>query len=161
MGIAFGEGRLNVGEAISPPVTRALKKLTMPAEVTIIDAPPGTSCPVIEAITGTDFVLLVTEPTPFGLNDLKLAVGMVREVGLPFAVVVNRADIGDRATEEYCKKEGIDVLLEIPYVRQIATTYSQGEMMYTLDSGLEKALKELYQTIADRVNNHGTGDCQR
>ena len=153
MGVKFYEGRLNVGEAISPPVTKTLRKLAAKSEVTIIDAPPGTSCPVIEAINDTDFVILVTEPTPFGLNDLILAVGMVREIGLPFGILINRSDIGDTKTEEYCQKEGIDILLQIPYNRQVAEAYSRGEMIFGVDSKYEKNLCELYQEIANRVHH--------
>lgn len=161
MGVEFHEGRLNVGEALSPPVTKALRKLATKSDVTIIDAPPGTSCPVIEAISGTDFVILVTEPTPFGLNDLELAVGMVREIGLPHGVVINQSDIGDSRTEEYCHREEIDILMEIPYDRQVAEAYSRGEMMFGVDSAYEKSLCELYQNIANRVNHDGTGHSQR
>ena len=151
MGVKFYEGRLNVGEALSPPVTKALRKLPAESDVTIIDAPPGTSCPVIEAINGTDFVILVTEPTPFGLNDLELAVGMVREIDLPYGVVINRSDIGDNRTKEYCRREGIDILMEIPYDRQLAEAYSRGEMMISVNSEYEKSLRKLYQNIADRI----------
>jgi len=155
MGVKFFEGRLNVGEAMSSPVTKALRQLDSSFDVAIIDAPPGTSCPVIEAIGDTDFVLLVTEPTPFGLNDLKLAVGMVRVMGLPFAVVINRSDTGDNKTDQYCREEGIDVLLKIPFDRRVAVAYSSGEMMLSLHSEYEKSLNELYRSIADRINHHG------
>ncbi|MCK4655420.1 MAG: ATP-binding protein [candidate division Zixibacteria bacterium] len=150
MGVKFYEGRLNVGEALSPPVTRALRKLPTKSDVIIIDAPPGTSCPVIEAIRGTDFVILVTEPTPFGLNDLELAVGMVRELDLPYGVVINCSDIGDNRTKEYCRREGIDILMEIPYDRQVAVAYSRGEMMFSVNSQYEENLHKLYQNIIDR-----------
>jgi len=152
MGVKFYEGRLNVGEALSPPVTKALRKLDTDSEVLIIDAPPGTSCPVIEAISGTDFVILVTEPTPFGLNDLGLAVGMVREIDLPFGVVINRSDTGDNKTKEYCLSEGIDILMEIPYDRQVAVAYSRGEMMFSVNSHYEASLYELYQNIVKRIS---------
>ncbi len=150
MGVKFYEGRLNVGEVLSPPVTRALRKLPTKSDVIIIDAPPGTSCPVIEAIRGTDFVILVTEPTPFGLNDLELAVGMVRELDLPYGVVINCSDIGDNRTKEYCRREGIDILMEIPYDRQVAVAYSRGEMMFSVNSQYEENLHKLYQNIIDR-----------
>ena len=153
MDVKFFEGRLNVGEALSPPVTKALKKLAIASDVTIIDAPPGTSCPVIEAISGTDFVILVTEPTPFGLNDLKLAVGMLREINLPHGVVINRSDIGDNKTDEYCRWEGIDILKKIPFDRQIAEAYSRGEMMFGVDSEHERSLLELYENITCRISN--------
>ena len=161
MGVEFLEGRLNVGEAISPPVTKALKKLATTSSVVIIDAPPGTSCPVIEAIIDTDFVILITEPTPFGLNDPKLAVGMVREIGLSFGVVINRSDIGDSRTDEYCRKEEIDILMKIPFDRQVAEVYSRGDMMLDVNSQYEENLYELYQNIVKRVNHDRTSRNQR
>jgi len=161
MGVEFFEGRLNVGEALSPPVTKAMRELNTDSEVLIIDAPPGTSCPVIEAINGTDFVILVTEPTPFGLNDLQLAVGMVREIGLPYAVVINRSDIGDNRTKEYCQKEKIDILMEMPYDRKVAEAYSRGEMMFSIDSRYEKSLLKLYQNVINLINHDGTSNSQR
>ena len=151
MGIKFYEGRLNVGEALSPPLTKALKNHAKTSDVTIIDAPPGTSCPVIEAISGTDFVLLITEPTPFGLNDLKLAVGMLRELGLPYSVIINRSDIGDSRAEEYCRRERIDILMKIPYNRQIAEAYSEGKMILEIDFHYESDLYKLYQNVVDRI----------
>lgn len=153
MGVKFFEGRLNVGEAISPPIIKALRKLDHDSETIIIDASPGTSCPVIEAISETDFVVLVTEPTPFGLNDLELAVGMVREIGLPCGVVINRSDVGDNRTDEYCKKEGIDILMRIPFDRRVAEEYSRGGMMFAVDPGYEQSLCELYENIVKRVSN--------
>ena len=106
-GVYFGHGKLNIGAIQTPAIIRYVKQKAINDGIAILDAPPGTSCPVIEAIKGSDFVLLVTEPTPFGLNDLELAVGMVRELKLPFAVAINRSDIGDDAVVRYCKKEGI------------------------------------------------------
>jgi MinD superfamily P-loop ATPase len=153
MGIEFVEGRLNVGEAISPPLIRALRNSKQNGRLTISDAPPGTSCPVIEAIDETSFVVLVTEPTPFGLNDLKLAVGMVRELGLPFGVVVNRSDIGDVRTEEYCRNEEIDILMRTPFEWTIAEAYACGEMALDADPGYEKALCHLYSSILERVSD--------
>jgi len=127
--IRFGQGLLNVGETMSPPVIRALRDAVPSLDVVIVDAPPGTSCPVIESIRGCDQVLLVTEPTPFGLHDLKLAVEMVRALKIPFGVVINRADAGDDGVRTYCDKEGIAVLAEIPDDRKIAEAYSKGEML--------------------------------
>jgi len=161
MGVAFYEGRLNVGEAVSPPVTKALKKLTVESQVIVLDAPPGTSCPVIEAISDTDFVILVTEPTPFGLNDLELAVGMVREMDLPFGVVINRSDIGDARTEEYCEREKIDILLRLPYDIHLAEAYSRGEMMINVNSRYEKILHILYENIVNRITTDGIGCSKR
>ena len=128
-GIYFGHGRLDIGAIQTPALIRHVKKKIKNDVINIIDVPPGTSCPVIEAIKGSAFVLLVTEPTPFGLNDLVLAVGMVRELKLPFAVAINRSDIGDDAVLKYCQKEGIKVILEIPNDRKIAEVYSRGIMV--------------------------------
>lgn len=127
-GFRFAHGKLRIGEVMAPPLIGAVKQAANESEITIIDAPPGTSCPVIEAVKDADFVILATEPTPFGLNDLKLAVEMVRVLGVPFAVVINRCDVGDEAVKQYCEKEGIEIILEIPNDRLIAEAYSRGEM---------------------------------
>ena len=122
-------GTLDVGEAKSPPVIRAVRaQADLQADLVVVDAPPGTSCPVIESVRGADLVLLVSEPTPFGLHDLKLAVEMVRVLGLPLAVVANRADVGDDRLRDYCEREGIETLLEIPDDRRLAEAYSRGEL---------------------------------
>ncbi len=124
--VSFIGGRLRVGEAQSPPLIRAVLDGLPTNGTAIIDAPPGTSCPVVAAVKGADYVLLVTEPTPFGLHDLKLAVDMLREVGRPCGVVVNRAGIGDHEVERFCALENIEILLNIPDRRQIAEAYSRG-----------------------------------
>ncbi|MDY6913162.1 MAG: ATP-binding protein [Planctomycetota bacterium] len=125
--IRFVQGLLNIGEAMSPPLIREVKAAGPDVDLVIVDAPPGTSCPVIESVRDSDFVALVTEPTPFGLNDLKLAVEMVQALELPFGVVVNRADLGDRETYSYCETNRIEILAEIPDDRRIAEAYSRGE----------------------------------
>jgi MinD superfamily P-loop ATPase len=126
--LAFVQGRLNVGEPMAPPLIRAVKAKTSLAGVAILDAPPGTACPVVTATRDADYVLLVTEPTPFGLHDLRLAVEAIRRMGLRHGVVVNRADIGDARVRDYCATEGIPLLLEIPDDRRVAVAYSRGEM---------------------------------
>ena len=120
------QGRLAIGEAMAPPVIREVKKYIDPANIVIIDVPPGTSCPVVEAVEGSDFCLLVTEPTPFGLNDLLLAVEVVRKLGISCGVVINRVGIGGNEVEQYCRQEGIPILLRMPLDRNIAMLYSQG-----------------------------------
>jgi len=122
-------GRLEIGHVRTPALIRAVKAHIRPETLAIVDVPPGTSCPVVAAIKGVDFVLLVTEPTPFGLSDLKLAVELVREMGLPFAVVINRDGIGTNQTQEYCEAEGIEIVARIPDDRRIAEAYSNGIMI--------------------------------
>jgi MinD superfamily P-loop ATPase len=128
-GVCFVGGLLNIGETMSPPVIRAAKGAAPEVDLLVVDSPPGTSCPVIEAVRGVDFVLLVTEPTPFGLHDLKLTVEMLRAIKIPFGAVINRADVGDHETEDYCAQEGIEILASIPDDRRIAETYSRGEII--------------------------------
>jgi MinD superfamily P-loop ATPase len=124
--VQFAQGKLHIGEMMSPPLIRAVKECINPTRTVFIDAPPGVSCPVIEAIKGSDFCLLVTEPTPFGLNDLVLAVEVLRKLKIPFGVAINRCDIADGKLEDYCKKENISVLMHIPFRKEIAFAYSKG-----------------------------------
>ena len=125
-GISFVNGILNIGEPMASPLIRKVKEGMQKDKIVILDAPPGTSCPVIETVKGSDFCLLVTEPTPFGLNDLELAVGMLEELGIAKGVVINKADIGDRGIWDYCKSKEIPILMEIPMDRRIAESYSKG-----------------------------------
>ncbi len=128
-GIDFVQGKLNIGEPMATPLIRFIKRdmeTDSENDITIIDAPPGTSCPVIEAVKGSDFTILVTEPTPFGLNDLILAVGVLKKLEIPFGVVINRAGSGDESVKAYCNRENIALITEIPYDRNIAVLYSYG-----------------------------------
>jgi MinD superfamily P-loop ATPase len=125
--IDFIHGRLRVGEAQSPPLIRRVKEAIPAGSMAVLDAPPGTSCPVVETVRDGDFVLLVTEPTPFGLNDLRLAVEMTRVLEVPFAVAVNRSGVGNDGVADYCAEEGIRVLFEMKDDRRIAEAYSRGE----------------------------------
>lgn len=127
--ITLIEGILDVGGAMAPPLIRRLKSLVNGGMPAILDSPPGTSCPVVTTMKGADFVILVTEPTPFGLHDLTLAVDTTRELGIPFGVVVNRLGTGDDRVHSYCADEGIRILTEIPDDRRIAEAYSRGELM--------------------------------
>jgi len=124
--IQFIHGKLNVGEIMSPPLIRQVKVNINPAHIVIIDAPPGTSCPVIAAVKKSDYCILVTEPTPFGLNDLVLAVEVLRKLKIPFGVVINRSDIGDDKVDQYCQDKSIPILLRIPFDKEIALLYSRG-----------------------------------
>jgi MinD superfamily P-loop ATPase len=124
--IALVYGLLNIGEIMATPLIDQVKAEIDPAKTVIIDVPPGTACPVIAAVQGSDYCILVTEPTPFGLFDLKLAVAVLRVLKLPFGVVINKAGIGDRKVYEYCAAEQIPILLEIPHDKRIARCYSEG-----------------------------------
>jgi MinD superfamily P-loop ATPase len=146
-GVYFSDGKLDIGAIQTPALIKYVKKRIQKDIVNIIDAPPGTSCPVIEAIKGSDFVLLVTEPTPFGLNDLALAVGMIRQLKIPFAVVINRSDIGDDSVIRYCQKENIEVLIQIPNDRKIAESYSRGVMIVEAMPDYKQKFLKLYEDI--------------
>ena len=149
--ISFAQGRLHVGEPMPPPLIRAVKRTRQADAITILDAPPGTSCPVVATVRDADFVVLVTEPTPFGLNDLRLAVELVRQLGRTFGVVINRADIGDDAVRLFCEKDGIPVLAEIPNDRRVAEAYSRGEMAANAIPTFHHALSRLAARI---MNEH-------
>ena len=147
--VELASGQLTIGHAMSPPLIRAVKKQIAANGDTIIDCPPGTSCPVVTAVRGADFVILVTEPTPFGLHDLTLAVATVRELSLKFGVILNRSDTGDRSIHEYCREENIPLLLEIPDQFKIAEAYSRGvgllEAAPELKPGFDKVWTRIKQ----------------
>ena len=151
-GVGIITGELTIGEAKAPPVIREVKKHISDDAVNIIDAPPGTSCPVVESAKHADFVILVTEPTPFGLNDLVLAVAMVRTMQLPFGVIINRCDIGDERVERYCKEQQIDILLRIPQSREIAVAYSEGGLLIDAVPEYRQKLLDLYNSISSVVS---------
>lgn len=145
--VEFVGGELNVGEAMSPPAIHAVKEAAPEVDLIIFDCPPGTSCPVIESVRGCDFLLLVTEPTPFGLHDLKLAVEMARALRLPFGVVINRADIGDRQVWEYCQRQRVTILAEIPDDRAVAEAYSRGDLAALGVPAVSQRIVELLEAI--------------
>ncbi len=153
--IRFAHGILNIGEAMAVPVIRQLRKRigeSSPGRVVILDASPGTSCPVVETMRGADFVLMVTEPTPFGLHDLRLAVEVARdELGLPVGVVINRDGVGDRGVEDYCAAEGIPILMRIPLDRRIAEAYSEGVPLVEALPEYRERFVELYRRIEREV----------
>lgn len=151
-GMDFVHGRLNIGEAMSPPLIRQVKGHIDPGKTVIIDAPPGTSCPVVASIKGSDYSVLVTEPTPFGLNDLILAAGVLRKLKIPFGVIINRSDLGDNRTQDYCRQEEISVLMKIPFKREIAAAYSRGEPMVTAFPEYKKDFRGLFNEINRRLS---------
>jgi MinD superfamily P-loop ATPase len=156
--IAFLQGVLNVGEHMATPVIKEMKSLIRSDINVIIDSPPGTSCPMIEGIKGSDFVLLVTEPTPFGLNDLRLAIEVVKELGYPFGVIVNCDGIGDDRVKDYCIEENIPLLLSIPWSRKIAEAYSRGVPAVEVSPDLEEKFRSLFDEVLDIVGNHAAGN---
>ncbi len=147
--LQFIHGKLNLGEMMAPPLINAVKKYINLDKTTIIDAPPGTSCPVITAIKDTDFVILVTEPTPFGLNDLILAVEVVRILNIPFGVIINRSDLGSKDTDNYCKVENIPILMQVPFKKEIAMAYSKGIPVAEALPEYKKSFQKLFRNIKD------------
>jgi len=150
--LEFVHGKLTVGEAMAPPVIRKVKEHTNNDGTVIIDVPPGTSCPVVEAVKDSDFCLLVTEPTPFGLSDLVLAVETIRELNIPCGVVLNRAGVGDAKVEEYCRKENIPVLLTIPLDTEIARLYSKGVPLVEGMPQWKGSFRKLFDSIKEIVD---------
>ncbi len=145
--LSFAHGVLNPGEAMSPPLINAVKKLVNSDALTIIDAPPGTSCPVVAAVSDSDFCLLVTEPTPFGLNDLELAYQMIAKLGIPAGVIINRSDIGDGEVEAYCSKHKLPILQKIPWNLEAARYYARGESAVKHLPEWQGIFKELYKNV--------------
>ena len=145
--ITLTHGKLNVGTSLAPPMIKATKKQIKDNEISVIDAPPGTSCPVVATIKDVDFVVLVTEPTPFGLNDLNLAVEMTRELKLPLGIIINRAEEGNSLINDYAKQKGLKILQEIPEDREIAKAYSNGITLTTALPTYRKLFTSIYDEI--------------
>jgi len=143
----FLQGRLNIGEPISIPVIRELKKRLRNDMPVILDCSPGASCTVVQSVDGCDYCILVTEPTPFGLHDLKIAVQLIRKMDISFGVVVNKASQDNKSVQEYCNENRIEVLMEIPYSQEIAQAYSNGILPVENDGDWKSKFKELYQKI--------------
>ncbi len=147
--ISFAHGRMRVGEAMAIPLLKAVKQSAGPADLTILDAPPGTSCPFVETIVDTDYVILVTEPTPFGLHDLKLAAQALENLAKPHGVIINRSDIGDDRVDKWCLKQNIPILLKIPFSRAIAEGYAHGRPLVETLPELREQLESLLRKITN------------
>lgn len=145
--ISFVQGKLDIGRPMSPPLIRAVKSRTDKNIVNIIDCPPGNSCPVITAISGADYVILVTEASPFGLHDLALSVDTLVALSLPFGVIINKADTGYTQVKEYCYDEGIQILLEIPESMKIAKAYSSGKTLLDAMPQMKDKIKSIIREI--------------
>ncbi|WP_094226878.1 ATP-binding protein [Methanolobus psychrotolerans] len=149
------QGTLNIGEPMASPVIRQLKAHIDESTVAIIDSPPGTACPVIASVAEMDYCVLVTEPTPFGLNDLILAVDVVRQLDILFGVVINRHGLGDGRVEEYCQSEGVPILMKIPYDRKIAILYSKGIPFIEQMPVWKESFRGMYEDICKHVSCKG------
>jgi len=157
-GINFGHGLLNVGEPMAVPVITQLKKWQdhNNSEAVILDSPPGASCPVVESIRGADFVLLVTEPTPFGLHDLRQAYELTQELDIPAGLIINRDGIGDAGVDTYCKEIGLPILMRIPLEWEIGQGIAQGKSLLDIHPEYEDAFCALYTQIADLATTRGS-----
>jgi MinD superfamily P-loop ATPase len=151
--IQFVEGRLQIGQPMSPPIIRAVKRHMPRAGIAILDAPPGTACPMMETVRGADFVVLVAEPTVFGLHDLTLAVDAIRKVGVPYGVALNRVGPGGDGVERYCAQANIPVLLRIPEDRRIAEIYSRGDLAARTFPGFERWMSDLFGRLRAAVRS--------
>lgn len=149
--INFYRGVLNVGEAMATPVIKTLKRKMDESKDVILDSPPGNACPMIETIKGVDYCILVTEPTPFGLHDLRLAVAVVRKMNVPFGVIINKEGVGNKEVEEYCIQEGIDILMKIPYSNKIASLYSQGILFSLEMREWKEKFQKLFALMRERI----------
>jgi len=154
-GITFAHGVLNVGEPMAVPVITQLKNWQdlSNAEIVILDAPPGASCPVVETLRGSDYVILVTEPTPFGLHDLTLAVQLTRELDIPCGIIINRDGIGDNRVDEYCHSANLPVLMRIPFDRKIGEGIAQGKTLLDIQPDYSERFQNLFEQIEGRIYN--------
>ena len=148
--ITLVDGLLDVGKAMSPPLINRVKEHVVEDGLNIIDCPPGSSCPMLAAVSGADFTILVTEPTPFGLHDLKLAAAAMNELGLDYGVVINRSDSGDARVVDWCRETGVPLLLEIPESRAVAEAYAAGGSVLEAAPELAGQLRELIAGIRER-----------
>ncbi len=153
-GIRFGHGILNIGQPMAVPVITKLKNWQdlMDEEIVVIDSPPGASCPVVESLRGSDYIILVTEPTPFGLHDLRQAYQVTQKLGIPAGVIINRAGIGDTGVEQYCEEMGLHILMQIPLERKIGEGIAQGKSLLDINPEYESKLQQLYHQIKDDLS---------
>ena len=160
-GLEIIEGRLSIGEEQAVPLIQrtieAVEQRASKAGIRILDSPPGTSCPVIEVIRRADFIILITEPTPFGLHDFSLAVETVRKLEVEFGAVINRVGLGDNKLEEYCRREKIPVLARIADSRRVAELYTRGELLYPAIEEYRSSLEDIVAAIEARFPRDARG----
>lgn len=151
----FVHGMMDIGVPLAPPIIHKIKAWAIDEEakqIVILDAPPGTACPVVEALHGSDYGLMVTEPTPFGLHDLKVAVQVARdELDIPVGVVINRDGVGDTGVEDYCRENDIPILMRIPLERRIAEAYSDGDPIVSVFPEYRARFLALYRRILEEI----------
>ncbi len=152
-GVHLVSGLLDVGQAMATGLIGQLRQETNPEHLAILDSPPGTSCPMLATVRDCNFIILVTEPTPFGLNDLQLAVVALGELSLPFGVVINRSDAPEDCVTRYCQAEGIELLATIPASREVAEHYSRGELPYGRVSSFTEAIDRLASQLTPQEVN--------
>ncbi|HDD62458.1 MAG TPA: (4Fe-4S)-binding protein, partial [Chloroflexi bacterium] len=148
-------GILDIGEPMAVPVISKLKKWQnlMDAEIVVIDSPPGASCPVVESLRGADYIILVTEPTPFGLHDLRQAYQVTQVLGIPAGIIINRDGIGDTGVDQYSAEVGIDILMRIPLERKIGQGIAQGKSLLEVKPEYEKYFQQLYLQIGEALSS--------
>jgi MinD superfamily P-loop ATPase len=159
-GFPFAHGILNIGEPMAVPIIRKLKdwKQASNGKVVIRDAPPGTACPVVETLRGADFALLVTEPTPFGLHDLRLAAEVARALGVPAGVVINRDGVGDKAVDDFCLENGLPILMRIPLEREIGAAIASGQSLVEAFPEYRSRFQELFASIQGHAETAGSAN---
>lgn len=150
----FIDGKLDIGKPMAPPIISKIKEKISDKSYKhfVIDSPPGTSCPMVNAVSDTDFCILVTEPTPFGFYDLKLACEVVKKIKIPFGVIINKADLGNKEVHNYCKNENIPILMEIPFSKDIAKIYSEGKLIIDYLDGYREKFKNIIKIIQTGKN---------
>ena len=159
--LVFAHGILKTGEILTAKVIAELKRRVKREGLTIIDAPPGASCAVVEAVKGSDFCILVTEPTPFGLHDLAIAVEVVEKLGIPAGVVVNRSDTGDRRVFEFCRERQLPILIEIPFDRELMEAYAGGHAAVRWSEHYLGLFKLLFERLVKARRGKATGEEMR
>ncbi len=155
IGSGLVEGRLNIGSAMQTMLIRELKSdVSSDHKIIIYDAPPGTSCPVVETVADADYTMLVTEPTPFGLHDLRLTVDLLKDINVPFGVVVNKAGLGNSDVFTFLKKENIELLGELPFEKSYAKKYASGKLLEGVTPEIEARYMKIIDKIVLRIDKH-------
>ncbi len=150
-GLDFIHGKVDIGEAKSPPLIEQVRKKCTGYDYVLIDSPPGAACPVVASVRGVDLCVLVTEPTPFGMNDASIVLDLIQQLGVKCAMVINRSDIGDDRTEKFCEEDDIPVLARIPFDRELAEEYSVGVTAVERFPRYEKLFSDLWGRIVSEV----------